>query len=574
MVQSCRWRIKRNNGRPEPEEIEKWAGELNISSFLARLLWRRGLTDPRRMEVFLGPNLRHLPGIGQWPELDRAADLLAQALGRGETLAVWGDYDADGVTSTALVLDFLRRRGYEAVPHLPHRLTEGYGLNFEGLERLAASGAGCLLTVDCGISDVEGVERARELGMTVVVSDHHQVGETLPRASALVNPKLGSGVYTGAAGVGVAFLLMAALNRKLPGEPLDMREYLDLVALGTVADVVELTEENRILVKNGLLLLEEAKRPGIFALKEASGLPATAPVGSGQVGFSLGPRINAAGRMGDPKTALDLLLARDLETARELAGTLEEHNKKRRSEEDAILEQALEQAEEWKDSPGLVLFDPRWHEGIIGIVASRVRERYYRPTVLLSRDGDQDQLKGSGRSIEEFDLFSGLCCCRENLVRFGGHPQAAGVSLREEDLDAFREGFCDAVRQQVGETLPEPSLYLEAEMGLARVDFSLVKELELLQPFGAGNPEPLFCSKPLRVQRHKVFKNNHVSLELRDEQAGKTMQGKAWRQAGTLGPEVSGKNVRLAFTPRRNTYNGLVGIDLQVRDCRLLSNKS
>ncbi len=572
MVQSCQWRIKRGNGRPEPDEIERWAGELNISSFLARLLWRRGLTDPRRMEVFLGPNLRHLPGIGEWPELDRAADVLAQELGESRTLAVWGDYDADGVTATALVLHFLRRRGYDAVPHIPHRLTEGYGLNFEGLEQLAASGAECLLTVDCGVADVEGVERARELGMSVVVTDHHQVGETLPAARALVNPKLESGVYSGAAGVGVAFLLMAALNRKLPGDPVDMREYLDLVALGTVADVVELTEENRILVKNGLLLLEEAKRPGIFALKEASGLPATSAVGSGQVGFSLGPRINAAGRMGDPSTALELLLAEDLDTARELAQTLEQYNQKRRSQEDTILKQALEQAEQWKDSPGLVLFDPEWHEGIIGIVASRVRERYYRPTILLARDGEQ--LKGSGRSIDEFDLFSGLCECREDLVRFGGHPQAAGVSLREGDLDAFRESFCQAVRQQVGECLPEPSLYLEAELGLDRVDLTLVKELELLQPFGAGNPEPLFCSKPLKVQRHKVFKNNHVSLELRDEQAQKTMQGKAWRQAETLGPEISGKNVRLAFTPRLNTYNGLVGIDLQVRDCRLISNKS
>ena len=570
-MQSCSWRIKRDNGRAEPADLDKWARELNISSFLARLLWRRGLTDPRWMEIFLSPNLRHLSRIGQWPELDQAADILAEELSRGKTLAVWGDYDADGVTATALVLHFLRRRGYEAVPYIPHRLTEGYGLNFEGLEQLASSGAGCLLTVDCGVSDVEGVERARELGMSVVVTDHHQAGEELPRAREVVNPKLGAEVYTGAAGVGVAFLLMAALNRKLPGEPVDIREYLDLVALGTVADVVELTAENRILVKNGLLLLQEAKRPGIFALKEVSGLPATAPVGSGQVGFSLGPRINAAGRMGDPGTALELLLAEDLDTARDRASTLEQYNRKRRNEEDAILEKALEQAERWKDSPGLVLYDPEWHEGIIGIVASRVRERYYRPTVLLSRE--DEMLKGSGRSIDEFDLFHGLCDCREDLVRFGGHPQAAGLSLREEDLDAFRESFSRAVRHQVGESLPEPNLYLEAELGLDRVDLTLVKELGLLQPFGAGNPEPVFCSKPLLVRQHKVFKDNHVSLELRDEQARKTMQGKAWRQAGTLGPEVSGRNVRLAFTPRLNTYNGLVGIDLQVRDCRLLSNK-
>ena len=571
MVQSCQWRIKRGNLDQEPARIGEWARELNISPFLARLLWRRGLTDPGQMEVFLGPNLRHLPTPGQWQELESAAEFLAQELDSGKPLAVWGDYDADGVTAVALVLDFLRKRGYDAVAYIPQRLTEGYGLNFEGLEQLASSGAGCLLTVDCGVSDLQGVERARELGMSVVVTDHHQSEGELPGARSVVNPKLGPGIYDCAAGVGVAFLLMASLNRKLPGEPVDMRQFLDLVALGTVADVVELTGENRILVKNGLLLLQEAKRPGILALKEVSGLPATGEVGSGQVGFSLGPRINAAGRMGDPNTALELLLARDLDTARELAQSLEQHNRKRRSEEDSILKKALEQAESHKDSPGLVLYDPSWHEGIVGIVASRVRERYYRPAILLCRDGDR--LKGSGRSIEEFDLFSGLCGCRDNLLRFGGHPQAAGLSLAEEDLEAFRESFSREVERQLGTSRPQPSLHLEAELGLDMVDLSLVRELELLQPFGAGNPEPVFCSKPLRVRGHKVFKEDHVSLDLRDEQAGKTMQGKAWRQAGTLGPEISGRQVRLAFTPRLNNYGGLVSIDLQVRDCQLVSDK-
>lgn len=563
------WRTAQSNGQAEPrKELQRWAGQLNISPFLARLLWRRGLASPREMEIFLGPNLRHLPRLEDWPDLGRAASVLAAELTRCKTLAVWGDYDADGLTSVALVLDFLASRGYPAVHYIPHRFDEGYGLNPEGLERIAASGAGCLLTVDCGVSDTESVERARELGLSVVVSDHHQPGDNLPRAEAMVNPRMGPGIYSNVSGVGVAFLLMAALNRELPGEQMDMRQYLDLVALGTVADVVDLTGENRILVKNGLLLLGEARRPGIFALKEVSGLPPTGQVESGQVGFSLAPRINAAGRMGDPDTALQLLLARDLEKARECARELERLNERRRRDEESILEQALEQAESRREDPGLVLYAPDWHEGIIGIVASRVKERYYRPAILLCRDGGQ--LKGSGRSIDELDLYQALAGCGNTLLRFGGHPQAAGLSLAEEDLEDFRKEFCRAVRQHLGESLPDPSLYLEAELGLDSVDLSLVRELEMLQPFGRGNPEPLFCSRPLRVQRHKVFKEEHVYLDLRDERAGRSISGKAWRQAHVLGPEITGKIVRLAFTPRLNNYDGLISIDLNIHDLRVM----
>jgi single-stranded-DNA-specific exonuclease len=519
------------------------------------------------MDVFLGPNLRHLPRLEEWPGLVRAADVLAAALDRNETVAVWGDYDVDGVSATALVTEFLRERGYSVLPRLPERSSEGYGLNAEGIRSLAEQGAKTLVTVDCGIADASEVRLARELGMTVVVSDHHLPGEDIPPAHAVVDAHLEEGCpYSRVAGVGAAFLLMAALNRILPGEAADMRRYLDLVALGTIADVVELTGENRILVKNGLLLLGEARRPGVFALKEASGLPPTAPMGSGQVGFGLGPRINAAGRMGSAHKALDLLLAPDLDTARPLAAELEKLNETRRRQEEEILKEALEQAGGFEADPGLVLYGPNWHPGVIGIVASRVAERFYRPALLLTDDGEV--LKGSGRSIPEFDLYRGLAECGGTLQGFGGHRQAAGLTVRGEDLEGLRESFCSAVRGQLGPELPAPSLQVEARLGLDMVTLPLVKEIELLQPFGPGNPKPLFCSRPLRVQKRSVFGSNHVSLEVRDDQAAITMLAKAWRQSERIGDDIRGSSLEIAFTPRLNHYNGMISIDLDVKDWR------
>lgn len=565
----CTWTFSPAAREPEPPDLGSWAAELNVSPFLARLLWHRGVHSLPEMDVFLSPGLRHLPSLDDWPELQRAAGELARQLERGPTVAVWGDYDVDGVTATALLTDFLRSKGAHVLPYLPDRHGEGYGLNAEGLHHLAEQGVDLLITVDCGISDLEAVELANQLGMTVIVTDHHLPGAQQPRAAAVVDPKLQGGAYADAAGVGVAFLLAAALNRLLPGNAVDIRQYLDLVAIGTIADVVDLTGANRILVKNGLLLLKEAKRPGVFALKEVSGLPPTAVMGSGQVGFSLGPRLNAAGRMESADMALKLLMAPDLSTARPLAAELDRLNTSRRSVEDTVLREALAQAEEQADSPGLVLFGQEWHQGIIGIVASRIVDRYYRPTLLLTSNGDK--LKGSGRSIPEFDLYRALENCSEHLLGYGGHKQAAGLSLSPDGIEALRARFNQAVTAQLGQERCSPSLSLEASLGLNMVDLDLVKEIDMLQPFGPGNPQPLFCSQPLQVQGYKRFGKSHVSLQVRDQEAEVTMLGKAWGQAEALGPEVRGKRLQLAFTPRLNHYNGLTSIDLTIKDWRELS---
>ncbi len=553
-----------------PAHVERIAEELQITPLIAGILWSRGYRTREEMDGFLSPGLRNLSQPSSIPGLSEAAAVLARGLEQGRRMAVWGDYDVDGVTSTALVKSFLAGRGFDVVHHLPNRMEEGYGLSVPGLEGLAANGVKLLLTVDCGISDHEAIGRANELGMTVVVSDHHLPGDELPPAAAICNPRLEDCECADLAGVGVAFMLMGALNRLLPGNPVDMKEYLDLVALGTVADVVRLTGQNRILVKNGLLLIKEARRPGVAVLKEVSGYDRFAALGAGQIGFGLAPRINAAGRLGDPEMALDLLLAPDVETAKPLAAKLNEFNVQRRSEEQDIFDQALEQAEEQirlHNRAGLVLYAPHWHQGIIGIVASRIVEKFYRPALILCEDGDR--LKGSGRSIGEFDLHEGLLSISDILLTFGGHKQAAGLSIEPGKLELLRQRFHEAVVGQVGEEPLKPTVRFDRALGFGEIGFELLKELELLQPFGMGNPEPLFTSPPVTVKDFRTFGkgNIHVKLVLSDKEAGVTLQAKAWRQGEIMsGHDFGGRKVSFAYTPKIDRFNGVPRIELLIRD--------
>lgn len=547
-----------------PTFLAQWADKLSVSPRLAGLLWQRGQRSLEAMDAFLCPGLRHLMRPEEIPGLTDAARALADVLTRGETLAVWGDYDVDGVTASAVVVDFLRRRGYAARPYIPARLEEGYGLNRQGLERLREEGVHAVLTVDCGISATAEALRATELGLTLIISDHHLPGPELPQARAVVNPKLAEGPGVDLAGVGVAFFLMAALNKLLPGDPIDIRPFLDLVALGTLADVVSLSGPNRILVKNGLLVIAEAPRPGILALKEASGYAARARLEASQVVFGLAPRINAAGRLGRADEALALLLAPGLDSARPLAEMLNDLNIKRRAEEDAIVTEAMEQALPQAQSPGIVLYAPHWHQGVIGIVASRVVEAHYRPTLILTEE--QGRIKGSGRSISEFDLHAALTACASLLSSFGGHRQAAGLSLAHDNLEGLRLRFPQAVTDQLGPEMPLPSLKLDGELPFGDIHQAFLKELDLLGPFGCGNPEPVFTSGPVTVRSRRAFGANHVSLDVRDDTAGVTLRAKAWRQADALGPDIQGKTLRLAFTPKLDTYNGLASVELRLKD--------
>lgn len=555
----------------QPEKA--WAEQLGVSLTLLDLLWKRGLDSKESMDAFLSPNLRLLAPPQCWPGLPDAAAVVIDALRANKSLVVWGDYDVDGITSTALVLDVLQRHGIAARPYLPDRRSEGYGLNIPALERLAAEGISVLLTVDCGISDVEAVARARELGMTVVISDHHLPPTTLPPAHAICNPRLGDCPCPQLAGVGVAFFLMAAVNTALAshtGCRCDMREVLDLVALGTLADVVRLSGQNRILVKNGLLKIAEASRPGIAALKVVSGFNAAAALGGGQVVFSLAPRVNAAGRLGEAGLALRLLRAATHEEAAPLAQQLDLMNTQRRTEEERIHKEARILAAAQEQRAGLVLYGKDWHPGVIGIVASRIVDEFYRPTLILC--DDNGFLKGSGRSVQEFDLHAGLSAIADVFLGFGGHRLAAGVRLETDKLEELQARFDAAVRTVLGDTPLTPSLTLDGELDFSMAsDFTFLKELELLQPFGAGNAEPVFASPPLTVRNRRAFgrAREHVILEVTDQISGITLHAKAWRQAKMLPESVKGRRIRLAYTPRIDTYNGAATVDVRIKDWQL-----
>ncbi len=560
-----RWSIKQSVTLPDTEQL---AAALGVSERIVEIMATRGMTTHEQMERFLLPGLKHLPQPDDIPGLKDAAQVLADGFKQGLSFAVWGDYDVDGVTSTAVVKYFLAMHGIAASHFLPNRLEHGYGLDIGGIEDLAQQGVQMLLTVDCGISDHDAVARARELGMVVVISDHHLPSETQPDAHAICNPRLGECACANLAGVGVAWMLMAQLNNLLPGPKADIRSLLDLVALGTVADVVKLTGANRVLVKNGLLLIKEASRPGIGALKEVAGYDRLAELGAGQIGFGLAPRINAAGRLGDPNLALDTLMAPDLNTARSLAKQLDTMNTDRRREEGEILDAAMEQAEEQlHQNPGLmglVLFGKEWHPGIIGIVASRVVEKFYRPTLILCEE--DAVVKGSGRSISEFDLYAGLSTCAHLLTKFGGHKQAAGLSLTPENLAPLAQAFHEAVVEQVGAEPFSATLKLECELPLSELDFKFLKELELLQPFGMGNPEPVFVTQEVKVRDYRIFGKNHVKLTLDDSEARAAIPGKAWRMSDVLKRNIVGQTMRFAFTPKIDTYGGHPSIELNIKD--------
>ncbi|HEY2937785.1 MAG TPA: single-stranded-DNA-specific exonuclease RecJ, partial [Gaiellaceae bacterium] len=469
--------------RPCPyREAALLASELEISEITAGVLVRRGYGTPEAARAFLAAEP---PGHDPFllGDMRAACERIRVAVAAGTRICVHGDYDVDGICATALAVLTLRELGAEVAWHLPSRFDEGYGVNADTIARLAGDGIGLVLTVDCGITAVDEVAEARALGLDVVVTDHHRPGDVLPdcpivatRPSAYPFPEL--------CGTGVVYKLAEALG-------VDLSRHLDLVALATIADVVPLVDENRALAAAGLLALARTQKPGLQALMASAHVdPAT--VDSGSVGFRLAPRINAAGRLGHPGIALDLLLTEDEDEAGRLAGELERLNRERQAVEERILREAVARVEEWPEARrrrrGYVLADEGWHEGVIGIVASRLVERFHRPVVLIA--GGDERWKGSGRSLGSFDLHGALAACGSHLERFGGHRAAAGLSIRPDRIEAFAEAFARHADELVAEEDLLPVTVVDAVLPRGTsLTLELAGELAQLAPFGLGNPD-------------------------------------------------------------------------------------
>jgi single-stranded-DNA-specific exonuclease len=561
----------------EPALVEKLVRESSIPAPLAAILVNRGIVEPGDAIRFLSPNLADIHDPFLLLGMEKAVSRLASAVINGESVCIYGDYDVDGITAVALLIDFFRKIGLPCFYHIPLRLEEGYGLSAEGIAAAAARGAGVIVSVDCGITAVAEADLCASLGIDLIITDHHMPGETIPAALAVINP-LQPGCpfpFKYLAGVGVAFNLMIGLRTRLreeghfsSGNVPNLREYLDLVALGTIADIVPLLDENRIFVKYGLSELTSSRRPGIQALKEVAGVKEE--VGCGAVGFRLAPRLNAAGRLEDAALGVELLLCGERQKANAMAAELDAGNTERQVLEQAILEDALSMV---KGNPQLrlrksiVLASGEWHPGVIGIVASRIVDIFHRPTILIAlQDGNG---RGSGRSIPRFHLHEALTACSGHLVKFGGHKYAAGLSIDEATLEAFVESFDEVA---CGLLTPEdliPELCVDMVLKPDEISFKLAEAFALLAPFGMGNPEPVFVLEGARVADSRVLKERHLKLRLT---AGKqSMDAIGFNMAeGREIPEV----VTVAFSLQINEWNGRKSMQLRLRDLRDASEKA
>ncbi|WP_224360328.1 single-stranded-DNA-specific exonuclease RecJ [Hyalangium versicolor] len=557
------------------DQAKSLAGELGLHPLPARILLHRGYRTPEAAHAFLSDKLADLPDPFRMKGMAAATERITRALRQNEKITLYGDYDVDGVCSTSLLALFLRELGAQPGTYIPHRLGEGYGLNVQAVEKLAAEGTRVLITLDCGISATPEITRARDLGLDVVIVDHHTVPATLPPAVAVLNPHQPGCEYPTKTlcAAGVAFNLCMGLRKRLRDdgffatrkEP-NLRALMDLVAMATVADVVPLTGANRILVAHGLQELTAARRPGVRALKEAAGLEPDAPVTAGQVGFRLGPRVNAAGRLHDATLGLQMLTADSLEEARRLAQVLDRANSERQGIESTILTEALKQAETLKHARGFVLYNEGWHPGVIGIVASRVVERFYRPTVIV---GVNDGVgKGSARSIEAFHLFDALSGCSDLLSRFGGHKHAAGLTIDADKLPAFREAFERIAMQRLTPEDLIPRCKVDAVVTPRDLDESAVEALQKLGPFGQGNPEPVLVlrrqmARPRVVTPKTGYGSAHLKLALVDAPEVDAIGfGMADRLTLVEGP------VDLAFQVGVDTFRGQRRVSLRLKDLR------
>ncbi len=556
---------------------EGTARRLGLHPLVAQLVYNRGLEQPEAMREFLEPRMSMLYPPEALPGATEAAELIAAAVRNHQRIVIYGDYDVDGITATAILWHLLTLAGAEVSYYIPHRIEEGYGLKSDALRQIARDGGQVVITVDCGVTAVEETRLARELGLILIITDHHRAGRTLPDARVLVHPGL-EGRYPNPdlCGAGVAFKLAWAVAQRLSNAERVSPEFrafltnaVGLVALGTIADVVPLLGENRVLARFGLANLPKCPLHGLTALIESAKLTDQAKLNSEHVGFWLAPRLNAAGRMGHAALAAELLTRADAPRAREIAEYLEQQNRDRQNMERRIFNEAVEVIESKKlaaDSRrAIVIAGEDWHAGVIGIVASRIVERFGRPAIMISLTNGDGQ--GSGRSIRNFDLHKAIGECAHHLIGFGGHSMAAGLQIKRDRIDGFTESFVERANQTLTARDLESTLYLDAEVPPATWSVPLVRDLERLGPFGQGNPKPRFASPVLHLEGEPrtVGKNgNHLSFSLTDGRS--RMKAIAFSQAAHLDTLRERRQCRVAYAPCVNEFNGRVTAEMQVID--------
>jgi single-stranded-DNA-specific exonuclease len=542
------------------------AQSLSISSATASLLLARGVTTPLEATSWMSHQIPHDPFL--IPDMQPAVDRLHRAVSAHEPVCFYGDYDVDGMSATALYLSFFGSLGANVRAYVPHRKREGYGLNAAAVQRLHDEGVSLLVTSDCGTTSHREIGLAKQLGMDVIVTDHHQTGVEMPPAVAVMNPHRTGARYPfpELCSAGLAYKVTQAYQLRFGEAGVPLESLLDLVALATVADVVPLQDENRAFVRQGLAQISRGARCGIRALKQVAGV--VRDCSPETIAFKLAPRLNAAGRLDHAMLGVQLLTTESPAEAQQLAERLEELNRERQKIEADLMSEAIDAVNDQELPPALVLASRRWHVGVVGIAAARLVERFHRPTIVIAID-ERGVGKGSARTIGGFDVYQGLAACQDLLDAFGGHPSAAGVTLQEPRLDEFRARFETVVAEWTLGAATVPTLHVDAEVQLSEVTAQLIKEIGAFHPFGAGNPEPTFAVRGLEVMDSRTVGDKHLKMTVRQgrsipfDSIGFGMKSLLERGIPARTP------VDLAFLPELNRWNGYDRIQLRIRDVRI-----
>ena len=556
-----KWEIYDSNEQKVKEICDKY----NLNKIIGKIIVNRNVTSDEDVRIFITPTRDDFHDPFLFKGMDIAVDRILQAINNKEKILIYGDYDVDGITSTTVLKKYLQERGGIVNTYIPNRLNEGYGLNKEAIKKIKEMGTDLIITVDCGISGIEEVKYAKELGIEVIVTDHHEVGEVLPDALAVIDAKRKDNTYPFnlLAGVGVVFKVIQAISIKLNLKAEEYLKYLDLVCVGTISDIVPLEGENRTIAKLGLMLIRVTKNVGLRELIKSSGYK---EIDSNTISFGVAPRINACGRMGHEEEALKLFLAETKEEAVEVTKKLNDYNTLRQNTEKAIYEDAVRKIEKEniENKNSIVVGGYNWHHGVIGIVSSKVTEKYYKPSILLCfEDGIA---KGSGRSIQGFDLYEGLTKCSEFLDKFGGHAMAVGLTLNKENFENFKDKF-EKIAEEANIKEMVPTIYIDEEVKLKDISMDLVKSLSVLEPFGEANKVPLFLIKNLKIDSIRALsEGRHLKLSLRDESVVINAIG---FDIGNLAEEYKiGDKIDVIGTLEINSFNGFSSIQINIKDIR------
>lgn len=546
----------------EQEKINKISIQYHINKLLASILVNRNIEEDK-IEAFLNPTRKSFHDPFLMPDMKKAVDRILKAMQNKEKIIIYGDYDVDGITSITVLKSFLEDRGVHVDSYIPNRLEEGYGLNKPAIEKIAENKYQLMITVDCGISGIEEIEYANSLGIETIVTDHHEVGDSLPNAIAIVDAKRKDNEYPcrDLAGVGVVFKLIQAIGIKLGLEEKEYLKYLDIVCIGTISDIVPLVDENRAIAKLGLLLVRQTKNLGLQSLLMSSGYK---NIDSTTISFGVAPRINACGRMGHADEALNLFLSKDIYEVNELTKKLNEYNKIRQETEKNIYEDAVNQIEQNKlnEKNAIIVSGKNWHHGVIGIVSSKITDLYFKPSILLCNEGEFS--KGSGRSIPGFDLHQALMQCQDTIDRFGGHAMAIGITIKTDKFQEFAEEFENVAKEaKIDEIIP--IINIDAKIELNEINKEMVESLKLLEPYGEGNKMPIFAFRNLKIDSIRALsEGKHIKLTLKDNN---NIINAIGFNLGKIAEDYRiGDKIDVVGTLEINSFNGVDSLQINIKD--------